>query len=68
VVFQFSEIDESPWDQAAMLLPPAAHPSTSGHGLRIVDAYADDWGWFKVNSSGGKFVWCELGAGATTPQ
>ncbi|MGI5196213.1 ATP-binding protein [Streptomyces sp. CA-288835] len=43
--------------------PPAAtpNPSTSGHGLRIVDAYADDWGWFKVNGSGGKYVWCELG-------
>ena len=44
--------------------PPATtpDPSTSGHGLRIVDAYADDWGWFKVNGSGGKYVWCELGA------
>ncbi|WP_241266591.1 ATP-binding protein [Streptomyces scabichelini] len=55
--------------------PPATtpNPSTSGHGMRIVDAYADDWGWFQVNpgGNGGKFIWCELAAGAgagTRPQ
>ncbi|MER6135213.1 hypothetical protein [Streptomyces sp. NPDC001815] len=29
--------------------------------LRIVTAYADDWGWFQVNGTAGKYVWCELG-------
>ncbi|GAB2957820.1 ATP-binding protein [Streptomyces pseudoechinosporeus] len=48
--------------------PPTPSPASTpvrdehGRGLRIVDAYADDWGWFKVNGSGGKFIWCELGA------
>ncbi|GHE60949.1 ATP-binding protein [Streptomyces capitiformicae] len=35
--------------------------STSGRGLRLVNAYADDWGWFAVNGANGKYVWCELG-------
>ncbi|KAA0929746.1 ATP-binding protein [Streptomyces apricus] len=46
--------------------PPAAKPpdggSEAGRGLHLVHAYADDWGWFRVNGDGGKYVWCELGA------
>lgn len=26
-----------------------------------MNAYADDWGWFAVNGTNGKYVWCELG-------
>ncbi|WP_307538974.1 hypothetical protein [Streptomyces sp. V3I8] len=46
----------------------------SGRGLHLVHAYADDWGWFRINggngsgsggsgtgSGSGKYVWCELG-------
>ncbi|MPY59442.1 ATP-binding protein, partial [Streptomyces spongiae] len=45
--------------------PPAASPASvcdeSGRGLHLVDAYAQDWGWFQINGSGGgKYVWCEL--------
>lgn len=39
---------------------PALTP-TSGRGLHLVDAYADDWGWFTVNGNSGKYIWCELG-------
>ncbi|MER6016077.1 ATP-binding protein [Streptomyces bluensis] len=41
---------------------PAALCGENGRGLNIVDAYADDWGWFKVNGNGngGKYIWCEL--------
>ena len=44
--------------------PPTTAPQgdESGRGLHLVQAYADDWGWFQVNGSGGKYVWCELGA------
>ncbi|MFF6997731.1 ATP-binding protein [Streptomyces sp. NPDC008313] len=46
--------------------PPAAGPppgdGEGGRGLHLVQAYADDWGWFRVNGTGGKYVWCELGA------
>lgn len=43
--------------------PPAEKPQDdeTGRGLRIVRAYADDWGWFQVNGTAGKYVWCELG-------
>lgn len=43
--------------------PPTAKPEDdeTGRGLRIVHAYADDWGWFQVNGTAGKYVWCELG-------
>ncbi|GAA3774681.1 ATP-binding protein [Streptomyces phyllanthi] len=45
--------------------PPTTSPATvcdeSGRGLHIVDAYAEDWGWFQVNGTGGKYVWCEMG-------
>ncbi|MDQ0992011.1 ATP-binding protein [Streptomyces sp. V3I7] len=43
-------------------LPPGE--GENGHGLRLVHAYADDWGWFQVNGArgNGKYVWCELGA------
>ncbi|MGW1670312.1 ATP-binding protein [Streptomyces sp. NPDC002324] len=34
---------------------------TSGRGLHLVNVYADDWGWFAVNGTRGKYVWCELG-------
>ncbi|MCX4559163.1 ATP-binding protein [Streptomyces umbrinus] len=43
--------------------PPTTKPEDdeTGRGLRIVRAYADDWGWFQVNGTAGKYVWCELG-------
>ncbi|MDX3644344.1 ATP-binding protein [Streptomyces sp. MB09-02B] len=44
--------------------PTATTPTdtaTSGRGLHLVDAYADDWVWFTVNGNCGKYVWCELG-------
>ncbi|MFE1798249.1 ATP-binding protein [Streptomyces sp. NPDC059517] len=41
---------------------PQDHESGEGRGLHLVDAYADDWGWFQVNGTTGKYVWCELGA------
>ncbi|MDQ1028073.1 anti-sigma regulatory factor (Ser/Thr protein kinase) [Streptomyces umbrinus] len=43
--------------------PPTEKPEDdeTGRGLRIVHAYADDWGWFQVNGTAGKYVWCELG-------
>ncbi|MFI2121536.1 hypothetical protein ACH45E_10135 [Streptomyces sp. NPDC020299] len=39
----------------------------AGRGLHLVQAYADDWGWFHVNGpqrkdGNGKYVWCELAA------
>ena len=45
--------------------PPSAKPDDdeTGRGLRLVDAYADDWGWFQVNGprgGQGKYAWCEL--------
>jgi anti-sigma regulatory factor (Ser/Thr protein kinase) len=46
--------------------PPTTAPLTddeTGRGLHLVDAYADDWGWFQVNGlrgGQGKYVWCEL--------
>lgn len=40
---------------------PTDHTTESGRGLHLVNAYADDWGWFTVNGSCGKYVWCELG-------
>ncbi|MCX4907506.1 ATP-binding protein [Streptomyces sp. NBC_00878] len=42
--------------------PPITSPQgdESGRGLHLVDAYADDWGWFQVNGTAGKYVWCEL--------
>jgi len=54
--------------------PTDAHPPhepndlhTEGHGLHLVRAYADNWGWFQVNPgdghASGKYVWCELPAG-----
>ncbi|MFD7812427.1 ATP-binding protein [Streptomyces sp. NPDC059785] len=48
--------------------PPTTYPRTHdehGRGLRLVDAYADDWGWFQVSAASGaagKYVWCELDA------
>ncbi|MFI1410783.1 ATP-binding protein [Streptomyces sp. NPDC020707] len=45
--------------------PPGPRPqdgeSVEGRGLHLVHAYADDWGWFQVNGTAGKYVWCELG-------
>lgn len=43
----------------------ASDDDETGRGLRLVHAYADDWGWFQINgpqSRGGqgKYVWCEL--------
>ncbi|UUU32243.1 hypothetical protein JIX56_21330 [Streptomyces sp. CA-210063] len=35
--------------------------SVSGRGLHLINAYADDWGWFRVNGTNGKYVWCEPG-------
>jgi anti-sigma regulatory factor (Ser/Thr protein kinase) len=37
----------------------------SGRGLPLVEACADDWGWFRIDAdgSGGKYVWCELETG-----
>ncbi|MGC5564989.1 ATP-binding protein [Streptomyces sp. FR-108] len=44
--------------------PPGARRqdigSVEGRGLHLVHAYADDWGWFQVNGTAGKYVWCEL--------
>ncbi|MFS8200409.1 ATP-binding protein [Streptomyces sp. CWNU-52B] len=40
----------------------------SGRGLRIVHAYADDWGWFQVDRTAGKYVWCELGTERARPR
>ncbi len=48
--------------------PPTTAPTPlcdeHGRGLHLVNAYAEDWGWFQVNGSGsgngGKYVWCEL--------
>ncbi|MGN9820042.1 ATP-binding protein [Streptomyces sp. SD11] len=38
--------------------------SESGRGLTLVQACADVWGWYPLprNGSGGKYVWCDLGA------
>ncbi|MGW1030157.1 ATP-binding protein [Streptomyces sp. NPDC002577] len=57
------DTDPAPPEPAVVPPPPAAE---AGRGLRIVRAYADDWGWFQVNpgygGASGKYVWCELGA------
>jgi anti-sigma regulatory factor (Ser/Thr protein kinase) len=54
--------------EAAIAPPPAAE---AGRGLRIVRAYADDWGWFQINpgcgGAAGKYVWCELDAPPVQP-
>ncbi|RVU27412.1 ATP-binding protein [Streptomyces antnestii] len=45
--------------------PPGGPTVPDGYGLHLVDACADDWGWFRVNTgagAAGKYVWCELGA------
>ena len=47
--------------------PPTAAPpdDESGRGLHLIEACADDWGWFQVNGprgGHGKYVWCEIGA------
>ncbi|WP_128433821.1 ATP-binding protein [Streptomyces cyaneus] len=49
--------------------PPPDDEDEDGRGLHLVNAYADDWGWFQINGDGtrgghghGKYVWCELGA------
>jgi len=39
---------------------PAPPDGDGGRGLHLVRAYADDWGWFQVNGTAGKYVWCEL--------
>jgi hypothetical protein len=37
-----------------------------GRGLQLVQACADDWGWFPLTAdafgAAGKYVWCELAA------
>jgi anti-sigma regulatory factor (Ser/Thr protein kinase) len=46
--------------------PPTTSPTPvcdeHGRGLHLVDVCAEDWGWFKVNGEGGKYVWCQLRA------
>ncbi|BBC35174.1 hypothetical protein SGFS_064680 [Streptomyces graminofaciens] len=48
-------------DPTPPTINPHPDPTESGRGLHLIDAYADDWGWFAVNGSYGKYVWCELG-------
>ncbi|MEW2400915.1 ATP-binding protein [Streptomyces sp. NPDC046862] len=57
--FRLGAWDTDPAPPAAPLAPPPLHDE-HGRGLQIVDAYADDWGWFDINGTGGKYVWCEL--------
>ena len=49
--------------------PTGTRPNDeTGRGLQLIQAYADDWGWFQLNGNGtadgngsaGKYVWCEL--------
>lgn len=60
----------SMWDTGRTLPGVAEHPAPdgviagSGRGLRLVGAYADDWGWYALDPNrlgvDGKIVWCEL--------
>ncbi|MFF4487605.1 ATP-binding protein [Streptomyces sp. NPDC001544] len=54
-------------DPAPPTTTAAPDDAETGRGLRLVQAYADDWGWFHINDrqgkgGSGKYVWCELAA------
>ena len=42
--------------------------STSGRGIALVDALADDWGWEPTGDGAGKTVWFDLDTGASRAQ
>jgi len=42
---------------------PASRAVTSGRGLVLVDALADEWGVAEVQGSRGKMVWARVGRG-----
>lgn len=60
------------WDTAPRLSDRAMRPrdpapsSETGRGLALVEACAENWGWFRSihtaepHRTDGKFVWCEL--------
>ncbi|WP_327344665.1 ATP-binding protein [Streptomyces europaeiscabiei] len=66
-VLRITAWDTAPRHFARALAPRALGPaSDTGRGLALVEACAENWGWFnsihtaEPHRTDGKFVWCEL--------